>query len=128
MMHYNSQKGVSLYYAVLIMSVSLAIALGLNTIIVKSFRTTQEVRKSPAALHAADTGIEYALYQISKADGEVGDVYSGSLDLDNEAQFEVKIISSTSTPTGYECDSSLMYCIYSTGRYQGSKRFIRVER
>lgn len=126
-MNYNSEQGISLYYSVLIMSVSLAIALGLNAIVIKSFRTTQEVKRSPAALHAADTGIEYALFKIRQNEVGIGDPpVQGTLD--NGAEFEAKVLSPTSTPAGYECENDAMYCIYSSGRYQGSKRFIKVTR
>jgi len=113
------------------MSISLAVALGINTIIVKSFRTTQEFKKAPPALHAADTGIEKALWSISKNEAGIGSTTSGTLisnDSDFEAEFEAHIISPTSSDPKYDCPDDSMYCIYSSGVYEGSRRYLKVIR
>ena len=106
------------------MSISLAVALGINTIIVKNLRTTQEFKKSPPALHAADTGIEKALWLISDNQAGIGSSTSGTLD--NGAEFEADILASTSTDPS--CPDDSMYCIYSSGVYEGSRRYLKVIR
>lgn len=58
----NNQRGVSLYYAVVITSLLLAIALGLGTILISQIRGLKEMGDSVMALFAADTGMEYILY------------------------------------------------------------------
>lgn len=124
----NSQQGVSLYYAMVIMSVALVIALGLNTVAIKSLKTTREIKKSPVALYAADTGIEKALYKATvTGDWGLGfDNTTNPIELSNGAKYTVEILA-TSTPPCDQTDAS-MYCIYSTGSYQGSQRMLRVVR
>lgn len=123
----NSQQGVSLYYAMVIMSVALVIALGLNTIVIKSLKTTREIKKSPVALYAADTGIEKALYKATvTGDWNLGFRTSDPIELDNGAKYTVEILATSTSPCD-QTDAS-MYCIYSTGSYQGSQRTLKVVR
>lgn len=58
----SSQKAVSLYYAVIITSLLLAIAFGLTTILVGQIKISKEMGDSAIAFFAADTGIEKILY------------------------------------------------------------------
>lgn len=58
----NSQKGVSLYFAVIITSLLLAIALGLSTILISQIKILKEMGDSTIALFAADSGMEKILY------------------------------------------------------------------
>jgi hypothetical protein len=57
-----SQKGVSLYYAVIITSLLLAIAFGLGTIFISQIRGLAEMGNSTVALFGADSGMETLLY------------------------------------------------------------------
>lgn len=110
------------------MSISLAIALGINTIAVKSLEMTQQVKKSPPALYGADTGIERALYDISKGNADVGsstDELSFDLE-DNKVRYDYNIIDHDISPE--LCPEDAMYCIYSTGSYRGSARTLKVTR
>ena len=61
-----SQKGVSLYLAVIIMLILLAIALGVSTILVGQIKTIRGMGNSVSAFYAADTGIETELKKIFK--------------------------------------------------------------
>jgi hypothetical protein len=56
------QKGVSIYLALIIMIILLAIGLGITTIIVFQMKMIRGMGDSVIALYAADTGIERALY------------------------------------------------------------------
>ena len=58
----NYQKGVSLYFAVIVMALMMAIVLGITSIIIYSLKTVKEIGNSVVSLYAADTGIEKALY------------------------------------------------------------------
>lgn len=58
--HY--QKGISLYLAVIIMAILLAIVLGLSTILFGQIRTIRGMGDSVIAFYHADTGIEGRLY------------------------------------------------------------------
>ena len=59
----GGQKGVSLYFAMIILSILLAIVLGLGTILVGQTRMIKGMGDSVAAFYGADTGIERILYE-----------------------------------------------------------------
>ena len=59
----NSKKGVSLYLALMIMFILLAIGLGVSLIIVSQMKMMKGMGDSVIAFYAADTGIERALYE-----------------------------------------------------------------
>lgn len=132
----NFQKGISLYYAVLIMSLSLGVALGLNTIALQSFKITREVKKSPPALYAADTGVERALYEMEENNWTEGSAYGPFVLIDNisyEISYEVTITDHGDTgPGGKTCPDDAFYCIHSVGTYQqggnSTRRAIRAIR
>ncbi|MEF8847021.1 MAG: hypothetical protein V5A57_01140 [Candidatus Paceibacterota bacterium] len=118
----NSQKGVSLYYAVLIMSLSLGVALGLNTIAIQSLKITRKVEKSPPALYAADTGIERSLYELSvTGNWNKGEEHEINLD---GSKYQVEIIE----PGNSNCPADVIYCIRSIGFHEDTRRAIRVVR
>lgn len=58
-----SQDGVSIYLSLMIMSVLLAIALGLSTIFVSQIKMLRGIGDSVVSFYAADSGIEMALYE-----------------------------------------------------------------
>lgn len=58
----NSQRGISLFLALIIMSIFLAIGLALNAILIGQIKTLSGMEESAVALYAADTGIERILY------------------------------------------------------------------
>ena len=63
-MNYYSQKGVSLYFAVVITTILLAIVLGLTTILVSQLKIIRGMGDSVVAFFAADRGMERTLYNI----------------------------------------------------------------
>ena len=91
-MHYvyliKSQKGVSILLTSLIMSVILAIGLGLSAILIPQIKIMAEIDYSIVAFFAADSGIEKSLYNILKESG-TGNVSETSLP--NGATYEVYI-------------------------------------
>lgn len=62
----NSEKGVSLYFAVIITSLLLAIVFGLTAILVSQIKIFKEMGDSVKALFAADSGMEKILYLDSQ--------------------------------------------------------------
>lgn len=56
------KKGVSVYLSLIIMTIVLAIGLGLTTIIISQISTTRGMGNSVVAFYLADTGIEHILY------------------------------------------------------------------
>ena len=59
----NYQKGVSLYLALIIMFILLAIGLGISLIIVSQMKMIRGMGDSVVAFYAGDTGIEHSLYK-----------------------------------------------------------------
>lgn len=57
------QKGVSLYFSLIIMTVLLAIALGISTILTGQTIMIRSMGDSVIAFYAADTGVERILYE-----------------------------------------------------------------
>lgn len=60
----KGQQGVSLYMTIILMAILLAMVLGVTSIIMNGLDIAKGVTDSVKAFHAADTGIENALYQI----------------------------------------------------------------
>ena len=122
--NYNSKienkKGISLLFAILILSFVLSVALGGSVIMVRQLKSLREAGHSVMALYAADTGIEEILFK----DDPTGGIAKTSLPppLDN-AEYEVFV------EAGGEgnCDSSLTFCVTSVGTYQNTRRAIEVQ-
>lgn len=57
-----TKRGVSIYLALMIMFILLAVGLGISAIIVSQMKMVRAMGYSVIALYAADTGIERALY------------------------------------------------------------------
>jgi len=65
----NSQKGVSIFLALSVLSVFLGISLGLSAILLSQLRTTNKAGLSIVAFHAADSGLEWVLWRHSECIG-----------------------------------------------------------
>jgi len=131
----GGQKGVSLYFAIIILSILLAIVLGLATILVGQTRMIKGMGDSVAAFFAADTGVEQVLYYDKECRR------SGCDSLDLPPGFECKdeaecdeglsggFASSTVGQAIYEVtfdDGAID--ITSIGMYSGTRRAVRVNR
>ena len=57
------EKGVSIYLALMIMFISLAIGMGISTILISQIKMIRGMGDSVIAFYAADTGIEQVLYK-----------------------------------------------------------------
>ena len=139
----NSQKGISLYLVMVILSVVLAMVLGLAAILVTQIKTIRNVGYSVVALYAADTGIERGLQIVLRGDSAPLPSYNENLS--NGANYKMEIsccknnggggCAWTSEP-GNECPAGLAektecratrYCIISSGEYRGVKRALETK-
>lgn len=110
----KNQKGVSLYFAIVILSILSAALLVLIDISISQIKVIQTLGDSVVAFYGADSGIERVLYGLYKQGYSpvLEDCpYSESL---NGASYEV-CISDYSTST-----------IWSTGSYKKTKRRIEI--
>ena len=127
---FKSQKGISLYFALTIMTIFLAISLGLSTILLSQIKMIRGIGYSVIAFYAGDTGIEEIFYLDAKcfqSDCEsycagypnncsgLPNGYETSISLDNGASYEAKF--STFTSNG-----GIIYTAESTGLYEETKR------
>ena len=117
----DSQKGVAIYLAIVVMTVLLTVGAGLAMILIGQIRVFQGMGNSVVAIYAADTGIERELYETRISPGTpklAGTIYSGSLDIDgdgtNDASYQVTI------------KSASPYSVESIGMYKGVQRAIEV--
>jgi hypothetical protein len=119
------QRGVSLYLAILIMSILLAIVLGLDAILIGQIKTTREIGYSVTAFYAAETGIETALSD-SSCTSTCGSIvpFEGTLDLGggDTASYSVRGEGPSANCLGME------YCLKSTGIFKQTKRAIQISR
>ncbi len=145
----NSQKGVSLYLVIIVMSVVLAIVFGTSTILLKQVKMARGMEDSVMAYYAAETGLEEALKDIIK-DGAVDlPEYPHLVNLTEDSFYEVKAVccagancifsgeTGGSCPgLGYSCPEGMKddencdspsYCIISRGNYKGTERVIEVK-
>ena len=115
--NYKTQKGVSLYLTIAILTVLTAALLALIGISVSQLKVIWTLSDSVIAFYGADSGIERVLYGVYKEGyfpslGECPLDYEGTLG--NESSYEV-CVSDTSTST-----------IYSTGIYKKTRRRIEI--
>lgn len=88
---FNNQKGYTLLFAVIVSTLTLAVAISILNLAKKEFLIATSTRDSAAALYAADGGLECALYGEtgSKADGSPLAVFSHKQD--NTANFSCSV-------------------------------------
>ena len=139
MMHtFNSQKGVSVYIAMLIMVVLLGIALNLSSTFLAQIEMLRGIGHSVLAFYAADAGIERVLFidastctsitpladRVTCIQTGVAGLSSGDKQLSNGASYELIV------RQGGEgaCSADNNYCSSSTGTYTQVRRAIRIKR
>jgi len=82
----NFEKGISLYIALMVMTVLLALALGISAILLGQMKVMKGMGNSVLAFYAADTGIERELYRrkIESGNPPSPNPYCDFLDLDGD--------------------------------------------
>lgn len=143
-----SQKGISLFLAVIILTIILTIVLGLSTILIGQIKMIRGMGNSVVALYAADTGIEQVL-KIVINDGQDPDPRYPDVEetgLDNEASYWVRVFCCHHSndkcdfwsgaeepedyPAGLEGRTDCLatrYCVRSVGTFNEVQRAIEVK-
>ena len=119
----NSQKGLSLYLAVMLTAIILAIVFGITTILLVQLEAIKGMENSVVAFYAADTGIERVL--LDRIDPTVFNECISESDLcslDNGSQYYVVV---NRGGVG-DCPATKLFCIKSAGIYKGTERSIEV--
>ena len=121
----KTEEGISLYLAVLVMVILLAVVLGLSTILFGQIRMIGGMEDSVIAFCAADTGIEYILFEGENA--STSENYSDSLS--NGATWIGKVVNPGASEGGVECPADIdNFCIHVRGTYNNSRRAIQISR
>lgn len=117
----NNQKGLSLYLAVIVMAIVLAIVFGITTILLAQLEMIKGMENSVVAFYAADTGIEQVLDSGRLNPVSICTTEGTACELDNGSKYYV-VVSSSGAPG---CTAS-NFCIKSAGIYKGTQRSIEV--
>lgn len=108
--NYN-KKGISVYLALMIISIILSSALGISVIFVSQLRIMEEMGRSVVAFYASDAGIEKILLNRDNPSN------IPETALSNGATYQVLV-----TPGG----SCTNFCIKSVGNYKEVNRAIEI--
>lgn len=120
---HDNQRGSVILYAMLSMSVMLAIGLTLNALFISKLRIAAQERNSMTALYAADSATELCLYEAR----------SGSLDssprlvLPSGVSFKIANTANQADITG-DCSAlgSSSFGFRATGTYLGVRRTLEI--
>lgn len=82
----STQKGISLYLAIMVMSILSAVSLGLISMSISGIKIAKGLENSVMSFYAANTGIEHSLYNIRKQGGT--GIVSGMLE---ETNYDVSV-------------------------------------
>lgn len=100
----NCDRGVSLYLAIVMMSVILSLGLGISAISLGQTKVLKEMGDSVISFYAAESGVERALFEGVSSSGSLG---NGS---------------------SYVVDAADPNLIKSVGSYKNSRRAIQITR
>ena len=132
----KSQKGISLLFVVLIMSVILSIGIGISGILIQQTKMMGEIGYSVVSFYAADSGIERQLFDLYKTPPEqLHQSQYIMANVGNNVSFTVNAkcgasVSSEKCLPGLsvaaECNAANV-CIKSTGAYKETRRAIEIK-
>ena len=129
----GGERGISLLFVVLIMSVILAIGFGVSGIFIQQTKMMEEVGYSVNSFYAADSGVEQQLYDLYKAAEDDHQAEYTGFFVENGASYEVRAvcgIDNTTCFVGIVPDANctaVNYCIKSIGSYKKIKRAIEIK-
>ncbi|MDD5144688.1 MAG: hypothetical protein PHW72_01020 [Candidatus Pacebacteria bacterium] len=112
----EKQKGTSILFAVLVLSLVLSVSFGIANILMFQIKILKEVGHSVAAFYAADAGIEKVLMERHSPQNL-------EENLSNGASFRVIV---TAGGSG-NCPESINFCIKSIGSFGGTRRAIEIK-
>ena len=126
----TNEKGISLLFVVLIMSVILAVGAGISVILIQETRMIGEIGNSVISFYAADSGVEEQLYDLYKTATSSQQGHHSDT-LNNAASYVVTAKCSTTTNCYIgvvdESCTALNYCIKSIGTFEKTKRAIEIK-
>jgi Tfp pilus assembly protein PilX len=115
-----TQRGSMLIYAMLTMSVMLAVGITLNALFVSKLRLANAERNTIVALYAADSGAEECIYEYRTGTDEP------ALTMDNGATVTITDIASGTTVTDCSTQLTPPEQFRSTGAFRGATRALEI--
>lgn len=128
------EKGASLYFSVLVVTLLLGIGIGIHSLFVIRIEELRGLGKSVIALYAADAGVEHVLYldvqncsrgkrrdRVSCLKTQVSQLSESQRTLPNGAQYQLIVLA----PGEETCVVGSSYCVRSFGIYQEVTREVR---
>lgn len=114
--NFKNQQGVALYLSLVVITMMLAMGLGLSAIFIGQTKTIKQMGNSVIALCAADAGIETVLLNRNNPSNIPVTLLS------NGATYQVVVAAGG---TG-DCPAESNYCIKSIGNYLGTRRAVEI--
>jgi|TARA_Y100000310_G_C20660862_1_gene804693 hypothetical protein len=135
MSNFQNQRGISLYIALMVMTILLGIALGTSSILFSQIGVLRGIGYSVFAFYATDAGVERALYIDNSVcatqeqhapclQTEFNNIPPEELVLNNGASYTLLAENGGES----NCPPENNYCVRSAGSYQQALRAIRVAR
>lgn len=112
----ENQRGIAVYCAVAVLSIVLAIALGVGLITAERIKMINQSGDSVRAFMIAQTGIEVALY------AQIEDINSPGCFLSDTLEGATYALSCSVCGPANE-----FLCVKSTGTYRGANRAVRIK-
>ncbi len=123
---FRGRQGIAIYLAMVILSITLAVGLGVNLLVTSRLKIINQAIDSMAASNAAEEGTEWALYQY----------FNGYIDESNYlANCNVNGISGLCASvagggasyevTAFMCPNGVDFCFDSVGECRDAQRIIR---
>jgi len=125
---FKLQKGVSLYFSIIILSILLAIVLGLGAILIGQTRMIKGMGDSVTAFYGADTGVERILYEDKLCRQTGCDGLTWSCVVGCEGRSGGSVSDSVGQATYQVTFDDGATSITSKGRYSGTWRAIQVNK
>jgi Tfp pilus assembly protein PilX len=126
--NYQDQKGMSLYFVLLMIGMIFVVVLGLTTFSVLQIKIIKGMGDSVIAFYGADAGIEEALYKVSQGEDIITSCPKNSPcfgSLDNGVNYNIIAL----LPGEGDCPSEAFnHCIQSVGEFKDVRRAIRITR
>jgi len=137
---FRFQKGIALFLMVLIMSLILAIGLGISAILIEAIKIMEKIGYSVIAFYAADHGMEMSLYSlyhhsppIAEHSGRLDDTYYQTFIKCCNPNFKYCAFGGPEEPVcplgpdhiDLQCHARY-FCLKSLGSYKGVKRAIQI--
>jgi hypothetical protein len=120
----SSQRGSVILYAMLSMSVMLAIGLTLNSLFIAKLRSSSQSRSSIQALYAADSATELCLYEARTSTAES----APRMPLPAGMTFQITALDAGQTDVTADCSTlgSSSFGFRATGTFRGIRRTLEI--